>query len=116
MSADCVFCKIIAGDIPSTKILETKTILVIEDINPKAPVHYLVIPKAHLATMLDINDDDSALAWDLIKTVRDLGRKLSQPQAFNVIANNGQEAGQSVSHLHWHFLAGKNIYSSGFSL
>ncbi len=112
----CVFCKIINKDVSSSIIKETDTVLVVKDLYPKAPVHYLIIPKKHRENLLDFVDEDASLAWDIFKMARDLGNELEGAKAFNLISNNGAAAGQSVFHAHWHFLAGKNLYQAGFSL
>lgn len=115
-STSCIFCKIINGHIKSTIVLETPLVLVIKDIQPKAPTHNLILPKKHLTSLLDLQDSDADLCYEMLKVARDLGKQLTHPQAFNIISNNGAAAGQSVPHLHWHFLAGKNLYESGFEL
>jgi histidine triad (HIT) family protein len=112
----CIFCKIIQGTVKSKIIREDEYTITIEDIAPKAPIHYLIIPKKHLISMVSLQDEDVQLGWYMMLVVRDLGLSVAPNQAFNIVSNNGAAAGQSVPHLHWHFLAGKNIYSSGFSL
>ncbi len=113
MTNSCIFCKIISKEIPATIIMETDHVIVVEDLHPKAPVHYLIIPKIHRDNILHLEDSDADLAWQVLKTVRELGKGLDEPRAFNLISNNGAEAGQSVHHLHVHFLSGKNLYASG---
>ena len=113
---DCIFCNIINKEIQSKVVDETETILVINDLNPKAPIHYLIIPKKHLCTILDITDDDALFAFDLLKTARNLAQKLPNSKACNLISNNGKSAGQSIMHMHWHFLAGRNLYEGALSL
>ena len=115
-NVSCIFCKIINRTIPSTIILENDAIIVIKDIAPKAPIHYLVIPKKHIADMVDFSHDDVTSISKMALAVQELGKSVAPDQAFNIIVNNGAAAGQLVFHLHWHFLAGKNLYSSGFSL
>jgi len=112
----CIFCKIINKEIPSKIIKETDSVLVIEDIAPKAPVHYLVLPKKHIQNLSLLAQDDYEYVLHTIKVINELSQELVPPAAFNVIANNGAGAGQSVFHLHWHFISGKNIYDGGFSL
>lgn len=114
--SDCLFCKIIKKEISSTIIHETKTVLVIEDIAPKAPIHYLVIPKKHIENIHYLKECDSRLIWEMVKIAQDLANKLPGSKAFNLISNNGVNAGQAVFHLHWHFLSGKNIYTHGLKL
>ena len=114
--SDCLFCKIIKKEIPSKVIAENNHVLVIQDIAPKAPVHYLIIPKKHIVDICKLEDMDASLAWEMIKMARELSKELPGSQAFNLISNNGKDAGQCVFHLHWHFLAGKNIYKEKLSL
>ncbi len=114
---DCVFCSIIAGIIPANVITKNEHVLVIEDIAPKAPIHYLVMPTIHITDMSAISAQDEAYLLAMMFTVKDLSTKLpKQPAAFNIIANNGKAAGQSVFHLHWHFLADKDLYHGDFVL
>jgi histidine triad (HIT) family protein len=116
MSTTCVFCKIIEKTMPSTIVYESENTLVINDINPKAPIHYLILPKKHRENIVSLGESDSNLIWDIIQTTQKLAQTLPQPAAFNLIANNGADAGQSVFHLHFHFLAGKNMYHGTPSL
>ena len=106
--ASCIFCKIISREIKSEIIKENDQVIVVKDINPQAPVHYLVIPKKHFINLLEF-DDDKELASSVMAMARDLGKSLKKPQAFNFISNNGSEVGQSVFHMHWHFLSGSHI-------
>lgn len=108
--ASCIFCKIIKGDIPSKKIKETDTIFVIEDIAPKAPVHYLILPKKHIKNISALQSNDDQFVLDSIKVAQALSKDLLSPAAFNLVANNGEAAGQSVFHLHWHFLSGAHLW------
>ncbi len=112
----CVFCKIIDRTIPSTIILESDSIIVIKDIAPKAPIHNLVIPKKHIPDMVTFSHDDLPLISSMALAVQELGKSIAHDYGFNIIVNNGAAAGQLIFHLHWHFLAGKNLYSGGFSL
>ncbi|MBU1007816.1 HIT domain-containing protein [Candidatus Dependentiae bacterium] len=114
----CLFCKIIEKEIPSDFVAENEHVIVIKDIQPKAPIHYLIIPKIHVPTINDILDThEHTIAiqamWGML---RNLAKNLPEPQAFNLIVNNGAASGQRVFHMHWHFISGKNIYSSGIKL
>ena len=106
----CIFCKIINGDIPSKLIAQTDTTLVIQDIAPKAPIHYLIMPKKHIKNIATLTPNDDLYTLDCIKVARDLSTKLAPPASFNLVSNNGEQAGQSVFHLHWHFLAGAHLW------
>ncbi len=102
---DCIFCKIIAGQIPSTKILETQELIVIKDINPKAPIHYLIIPKEHIADMRELTEKTRALGTHIFTAAQKLSKDLNNAP-FRLVISNGPDAGQRVYHLHVHFLAG----------
>jgi histidine triad (HIT) family protein len=113
--ASCVFCKVINKEIKSTVVKENDHILVIKDIAPKAPIHYLIIPKKHIENLLQVTEADKDICWNMLDMVKTISKEQSI-ETFNIIINNGIGAGQSVFHLHWHLLAGKNIYTSGLSL
>ena len=114
--SSCVFCKIISREIPSTIIKENDHALAIKDLYPKAPIHYLILPKKHIENLLYLDDQDGIYSQAMLKLINTLGKELPTPKAFNVFSNNGKESGQSVLHLHFHFLSGKNIYESGLKL
>jgi len=106
---NCIFCKIIAKEIPATVIKETDDILVIKDIAPKTPIHYLIIPKKHIADLQSLQDADKALACNMFFMAQELSKNLPGSKAFRLVSNNGHEAGQRVFHIHLHFLAGKEL-------
>jgi len=108
MNKDCIFCKIIAQELPSSVIKETNDIIVIKDINPKASIHYLIIPKKHFSNLNSINDNESILINELLLMPKKLSEDLGIP-AYRLIVNNGKEAGQVVFHFHIHFLSGKHL-------
>ena len=110
-----IFSKIIDREIPASIVYETDSVIVIKDIKPIAPIHYLIIPKLPIIDMKDPRLD-TALAAELVKTVQYLAAQLSGDQSFNVLSNNGAAAGQVVMHLHWHFVSGRNLYEKGLSL
>ncbi len=112
----CIFCKIIQGQIKSNIIKENEFVIAVHDIAPKAPTHILLIPKRHIVNVTALQDGDEQYVWHLFKLARDLGHDMCQGKGFNLIVNNGADAGQSVFHLHLHFLAGKNIFEGGFKL
>ena len=103
---NCIFCRIIAQEIPSSVVMETDDIIVIKDINPKAPIHYLIIPKIHLASINDFTKEHQDIAGTMLLTARDIAQN-NNITSFRLISNNGAQVGQSVFHAHIHFLAGK---------
>jgi histidine triad (HIT) family protein len=108
LSASCIFCKIIQGTVPSTIIAQNEHVMAIQDIAPKAPIHYLILPKKHTESLIDLSDQDIDYGWHMITMARDLGNQLST-KAFNLVVNNGEAAGQLVPHLH--FSRQKSLYS-----
>jgi len=107
---DCIFCKIAAGEIPCKKAYEDGDVLAFHDINPQAPVHILVIPKAHAAAGAgEITPGNSALAGKCFEAIAKLASELDLSAGFRVVTNNGPAAGQTVPHLHFHLLAGKDL-------
>jgi histidine triad (HIT) family protein len=107
---DCIFCKITAGEIPCQKAYEDDDVLAFHDIHPQAPVHILIIPKAHVACgAMEINSQNSALAGHCLKIAADIAKELGVTEGFRVVTNNGPGAGQTVPHLHFHLLAGREL-------
>lgn len=107
---DCVFCKIIKGEIPSEKVYEDDEILAFKDINPAAPIHILVIPKKHINSLLELEEQDYELVGKIHKVINMLAKQLNiEEEGFRVIVNCGKDAGQEVMHLHYHLLAGKKL-------
>jgi histidine triad (HIT) family protein len=109
MAGECIFCKIIRGEIPSEKIAENDTVLVIRDIVPKAPVHYLILPKKHIVDLRALSNAEKNDISALLFMAQELSSKLGGV-AFRLLVNNGAEIGQSVPHLHIHFLAGRQMH------
>lgn len=105
---DCIFCKINQGGIPSKKVYDGEDVFAIEDTNPQAPVHLLIIPKKHFSTLLEIGESDFKLIGSIFGVANQLAaeRKLDQ-SGFRVVANCGAGAGQSVFHIHYHLLGGR---------
>ena len=107
---NCIFCKIICGDIPSTKVFEDEHLLVIEDLSPQAPLHLLLLPKKHFVNCLDMTADEDALVGYLLRKAGEIARQQGYADAgFRIVQNNGAGAGQSVFHIHFHLLAGRNL-------
>lgn len=106
----CIFCKIIAGEIPAKKVYEDDRLLVIEDITPKAPVHLLLIPKEHFSNCLDMSVANEAVMGHLFRVAGEIARQKGVAESgFRLVQNNGEGVGQSVFHLHVHFLAGREF-------
>ena len=107
---DCVFCKIIKGEIPSEKVYEDDEIIAFKDINPAAPIHILVIPKKHIATLLDVKEEDSYLISKIFVAINKIAKQIGiEESGFRIIANCGKDSGQEVMHIHFHLLAGKTM-------
>ena len=105
---DCIFCKIVNGEIPSKKVYEDEDILAFHDIDPAAPIHILVIPKKHIATLSDLKTEDEALVGKIFTTINKIAEKEGfKENGFRVIANCGKDGGQEVMHIHFHILGGK---------
>lgn len=107
--SDCLFCKIVAGEIPSTKVYEDETVLAFRDIAPQAPTHILVIPKAHIASVAEISADNSAVVAHLFEVIAKIAREEGLEDGYRVISNCGAHAGQTVPHLHFHILGGRQL-------
>ena len=106
---DCIFCKIIAGDIPSTKVYEDELVFAFRDINPQAPTHILVIPKAHIASVNDITAENSAVVAHIFEVIPKIAAMENLKDGYRVVSNCGPNAGQTVFHLHFHILGGKEL-------
>lgn len=107
---DCIFCKIINGEIPSEKLYEDDEVIAFKDIQPAAPIHVLVVPKKHISNLLEVKKEDSYLISHIYEVINKLAKDLSiEEEGFRVIVNCGKDAGQEVMHIHFHLLAGKKL-------
>ena len=106
---DCLFCKIIAGEIPSSKVYENEYVYAFRDIAPQAPVHVLIVPKMHLSSADEINGQNSVYAAKIFEAVPEIAKAEELAEGYRVITNCGKHACQSVSHLHFHVLGGKQL-------
>ena len=106
---DCLFCKIIAGDIPSTKVYEDETVYAFRDIAPQAPTHILVIPKMHIPSVDSITADNSAVVAHIFEVIPTIAKAENLAGGYRVVSNCGADAGQTVHHLHFHILGGTEL-------
>ena len=106
---DCIFCKIIAGEIPSAKVYEDENVFAFRDINPMAPTHILVVPKEHVASVSELNEENIALAGNCLLAVGKIAAQEGLTGGYRVVSNCGADAGQTVKHLHFHILGGKRL-------
>ena len=106
--SDCLFCKIISGEVPSKKVYEDEYVYAFYDIDPQAPSHFLVIPKAHIKSVRDITPENSLYAAKCMEAIAKITKELGI-ESFRVVSNIGEQAQQSVFHLHFHVLSGRDM-------
>lgn len=106
---DCIFCKIANGEIPSTKVYEDEKILAFKDLDPQAPVHILVIPKEHIRWAYDITEDNSGVIAHIFEKIPVIAKENGLEDGFRIVNNCGESAGQSVHHIHFHLLGGRDF-------
>jgi histidine triad (HIT) family protein len=107
----CLFCKIIAGEIPGTIIYQDDRVVAFKDIDPQAPLHALIVPRRHIATLNDLAPDDEGLVGAMVRTAATLAREHGYAdQGYRVLFNTNEGAGQSVFHIHLHLLAGRGFH------
>jgi len=104
---DCIFCKIVSGEIPSKVVYEDEHVLAFNDIEPQAPIHIVVIPKKHFANILELNDSNILNA--IFDSIRKIVDEQKIEKGFRIVCNTGTDGGQTVDHLHFHILAGRNL-------
>ena len=102
--SDCLFCKIVAGEIPSNKVYEDEQCFAFYDIDPQAPTHFLVIPKAHIASAAEVTAENSGAVAHIFEVIAKVARELGL-DSYRIVSNIGEQAGQSVKHLHFHVLS-----------
>ena len=110
--SDCIFCKIIAGEIPSSKVYEDERVYAFRDINPMAPVHVLIVPKTHVSSADEITDKNSTLVAAIFEAIPKIAAAEGLSNGYRVITNCGEDGCQSVKHLHFHLLGGKKLPDS----
>jgi histidine triad (HIT) family protein len=109
-NADCIFCKIVAGEIPAAKVYEDERAVAFNDINPQAPTHALVIPRAHVASLSETGEGDEALLGHLLRVAARVAREEGHAEGgYRTVINTGPDAGQTVFHIHVHVLAGRTL-------
>ena len=108
---DCIFCKIIKGEIPSTLVYENENVVAFKDISPEAPTHLLIVPKKHIPTTMDITEeDDKTIIPEIFAAIRHLAKEFNLDQeGFRIVNNCGSNGGQTVDHLHFHLLGGRQL-------
>ena len=106
---DCIFCKIITGQIPATKMYEDDDMIIIRDIEPKAKNHFLCIPKSHFKLLADMNEQQAQMVKNCLKKIPSLEKELGLENGYRLVINQGDDAGQTVFHLHIHILSGQKM-------
>ncbi len=106
---DCIFCKIANGEIPATKVYEDETVVAFNDLEPQAPTHILVIPKAHITSAADVNEENSAVIAQIFEVIAKLSKELDMTNGFRVVNNCGEDGGQTVKHIHFHLMSGRKF-------
>ena len=108
--SNCIFCQIINGKIPCNKVYEDDKILAFKDINPEAPVHIVVVPKQHIQSVLDLDENNISITVDIFNAINKIAKQLGiDKDGFRVVANTGINGGQTVAHLHYHILGGRSL-------
>ena len=106
---DCSFCKIVSGEIPSTKVYEDDTVVAFNDLSPQAPVHVLIIPKEHIASCDEVTDENSAVVGHIFAVAAKIAKEKGLTNGYRVVNNCGEEGGQTVHHLHFHLMGGRQF-------
>lgn len=110
MVQNCLFCKIIAGEIPSQVVYQDDRVFAFKDIAPVAPVHVLIIPKKHISTLEDLNPEDAEIMGHILVTASKLARELGLEKGYRVVSNCKEEGGQTVYHVHFHLIGGRKMH------
>lgn len=106
---DCLFCKIVAGEIPSTKIYEDESVYAFADIDPQAPFHAIIVPKTHIKCADEITEENSFLIAKIFEAVAKIAKEQGLEKGYRVVNNCGEDGGQTVGHIHFHLLARRNL-------
>ena len=108
--ADCLFCKIVEGTIPSTKVFENESVYAFRDIEPQAPEHIIIVPKVHMASANEINTENSAVISKIFEAAAQIAKELGfAEKGYRIVNNCGEDGGQTVGHIHFHLLGGRNL-------
>lgn len=111
---ECIFCRIVRGEIPGDMVFENDTVVAFRDIQPAAPTHILIVPREHIESVNDLSDDDGSIVGDLLLAARTIAQyEKVADKGYRVVTNTGQWGGQTVSHLHFHLLGGRQLGSLG---
>lgn len=105
----CIFCKIVNGEIPCKKVYEDENVLAFHDLNPLAPIHVLIIPKAHIESAADITNEKSAVVAEIFAAAPKIAKELGLEKGFRIVTNCGEDGRQGVFHLHFHLIGGKKL-------
>ena len=105
---DCVFCKIAQGEIPTEAIYEDENLIAFNDLDPQAPIHFLVIPKKHITSLAEVSDKEADLLGHILTSISKLAKDMNL-EGYRVVTNIGEDGGQSVPHLHFHVLGGRSL-------
>lgn len=106
---NCLFCKIVGGEIPSNKLYEDDVCYAFYDIDPQAPTHFLVVPKEHIASAAEVSEENEAIVGHIFTVIARLAKEQGFAEGFRVVSNVGESGGQSVKHLHFHVLSGRDM-------
>jgi histidine triad (HIT) family protein len=107
LSSECIFCKIVAGEVSSRKVYESERVYAFHDANPQAPTHILIVPREHISGMSELKDEHISLVGEMMLAARDIAQQQGIGDGYRLVVNNGRKVGQSVFHLHMHLLGGR---------
>jgi histidine triad (HIT) family protein len=107
---DCLFCKIIAGEIPAAAVYQDESVYAFADIHPQAPTHVLIVPRKHIGSLSEIDKDDQAVLGHLLQTAAEIAKTSGLGKGFRTVVNSGSDGGQTVDHLHLHLLGGRPMH------
>jgi histidine triad (HIT) family protein len=113
MSQDCLFCKIVAGELPSDEVYSDEHVYAFRDINPVAPSHVLIVPRRHIASLREVEDGDTELLGQMLVAARKIAEQEGLPNGYRVLTNTGPDSGQVVHHLHFHVIGGHKLKGIG---